>query len=621
MARHGVALTRASGLALAGVLCGILAQGANAATIAVTSAANSGPGSLRAAITAANPNDTITIPAIMISLTTGELAVSKSLTISGAGARATTIDGGGVARIFDVSGAVNVTLSGMTITGGVSSVGGGGVAVGESSAVTLSDSAVVGNTAFGATSGGGIANNGGTLTITRSLIANNFAGGAGGGIATEVVGSNGGFMTMTDSTVTGNLSASRGGGVYENTSTHPIALTNDTLEGNSAVGGGGAFDIENQSPVSLTNTIISANHGESGAQSCQFAGGSPASFSGGHNIEDTTPTQCMMSSALGDEVGVNPQLGELQDNGGPTDTEAIMSTSSALDAGSNAVCPSVDQRGVTRPQGAACDVGAYELVPTVDLGVRALAAPTSARVGDVLTLPFLVTSFGPQTAAGVTLALALPSGLGLVSVAGATGCMPAPTDCALGALSLASSTLVDVTVKATAAGVQTLTATVSGALVDLNPANNSGGAVVTVTPGPAPVAPVLGPVTLSPTRFRRGSRLPTLARAATGTTISFSLRQAAKVRLAFARRVAGVVSGHRCVASRSQHSHAKGCTRMLSAGALTIAARPGVNKLRFAGRLTRTSTLVPGSYLLTATARSAAGASSRSRTASFTLLP
>src|SRR5207245_6977832 len=78
----------------------------------------------------------------------------------------------------------------------------------------------------------------------------------------------------------------------------------------------------------------------------------------GHNL--SSDATCGFS-ASGDQTNTDPQLGPLQNNGGPTDTMALASTSPAVDAGGDASCPGTDQRGMIRPQGAHCDAGAYEL--------------------------------------------------------------------------------------------------------------------------------------------------------------------------------------------------------------------------------------------------------------------
>jgi Ca2+-binding RTX toxin-like protein len=79
--------------------------------------------------------------------------------------------------------------------------------------------------------------------------------------------------------------------------------------------------------------------------------------SAGHNLKDGDATTCFLTPQASD-VFADPQLGPLQNNGGPTKTHAIPTTSPAKDAG--AACSTIDQRGVGRPQGPACDIGAYE---------------------------------------------------------------------------------------------------------------------------------------------------------------------------------------------------------------------------------------------------------------------
>src|SRR5262249_54885293 len=134
------ALLIAFGLAL---LVGLsLTARASAETIAVANLDDSGPGSLREAIAKAAANDTITVPAGQITLTSGPLAVAKNLTIAGAGSGATTLSGNDASRVFTITGTPQVTLRGLTITHGSSADGGGIKAAGE---VTLQDVVVRGN--------------------------------------------------------------------------------------------------------------------------------------------------------------------------------------------------------------------------------------------------------------------------------------------------------------------------------------------------------------------------------------------------------------------------------------------------------------------------------------------
>ena len=109
--------------------------------------------------------------------------------------------------------------------------------------------------------------------------------------------------------------------------------------------------VQSGGSLTLVNTIISGNTSSSG-NNC-----SGAITSQGHNL--ASDGTCVLV-ATGDLSGMDPLLGPLQNNGGSTQTHALLSGSPAIDAGDNKVCPAADQRGVARPQGATCDIGAYE---------------------------------------------------------------------------------------------------------------------------------------------------------------------------------------------------------------------------------------------------------------------
>jgi hypothetical protein len=255
-------------------------------------------------------------------------------------------DGDGGA-ILNRVGALSVAHSVFTGNQG-GTVSGGGI---ENNDIALvSDSTFTGNTA-GAYGGGGLYNGlGGRLTVTNSTFAANSAGASGGGgLLIET-----GALTVTNSTFAGNTAGVGGsGGLY---STAAPSIVNSTFAGNSA-GVGGSGNISGT--LSLKNTIV--------------AGGSPRNCAGaitsqGHNL--VSGTSCGFSAA-GDLSIMNPLLGPLRDNGGPTPTQALLAGSPAIDHGDNAGCPTADQRGVPRPRGAACDIGAYEYggilyIPRVD---------------------------------------------------------------------------------------------------------------------------------------------------------------------------------------------------------------------------------------------------------------
>jgi hypothetical protein len=106
--------------------------------------------------------------------------------------------------------------------------------------------------------------------------------------------------------------------------------------------------------LSLTNTIITGNQW----YACEWhASGAVSLVSGGHNlVQDDSCNPVATDQSFTDAL-----LGPLADNGGPTWTHALLPGSPAIDAADDAVCPATDQRGVLRPQGAACDIGSYEL--------------------------------------------------------------------------------------------------------------------------------------------------------------------------------------------------------------------------------------------------------------------
>ncbi|HEX3238517.1 MAG TPA: choice-of-anchor Q domain-containing protein [Solirubrobacterales bacterium] len=389
--------------------------------------------SLRDAVAAANASadaqDTIEIPAGNYGLSTGnELTLSsgEQVTIHGAGARSTVIDGLGLGRVLKLSGP-NVAIEGVTITGGLAGpevgvtefVGdGGGILVIDSEKLALNQVTVAGNSAI--LNGGGISAPpesavSTAVTITNSTIAaNKVSGGVleglGGGIYAL------GDLTLVNSTVTGNgvenPGLNMGGGVLvgidpTNPNGTKAVLLNSTIAGNSvAAGGSGAgFSINNPTAgvvttFTVTNAIIAGNLSGGTAANC----GGVVTVTSANNIGgDAT---CMFTDAASKQ-NTNPLLGALADNGGPTNTMALTAGSPAIDAGTNTGCPATDQRGVARPQGSACDVGAYELVatppgkPSADLKLALKAKPKKYTPGKKLLFTLKVTNKGPSAATGV----------------------------------------------------------------------------------------------------------------------------------------------------------------------------------------------------------------------------
>jgi hypothetical protein len=229
-------------------------------TLTVTSAADSGPGSLRADIAAAKSGDTIifdpSLDGQTIALTSGVLDVDKSVTIQGPGAGLLTISGDNLSQVFEVKANQTVVLSGMTITGGQATFSGG--AIEDYGNLTLNSCTVTGNTS--ARDGGAIDVRpySGTvhgaevsLTIDNCIISNNSAP-FGGAITAYPTAT----TTISNSMVFGN--SSNFGGVIDNDGS--LTISNSMLLGNSATQEGGAiFSIYSTATVTVSGSIFSGN--------------------------------------------------------------------------------------------------------------------------------------------------------------------------------------------------------------------------------------------------------------------------------------------------------------------------------------------------------------------------
>lgn len=343
---------------------------------------------LRAAIEEANSlpgTDRIIIPAGTYSLTIpgsgedsgarGDLDITDSLIIIGAGKDRTFLDGGGLDRIFDVVGPnISVTLSGVTLFNGfiASDTGEGGGAIRNCASLHLTGVTVAENTVqekAGGGFGGGIFNKS-SCTISNTSVSENSAGRGGGiyngesGVLNVNVSTicvnyashgggllNEGSVRIRNSTVSSNRAAaenpSRGGGVWNSGN---MEIVQSTIARNMSSEGGG---LHNEGSLSMINTLLADN----GDANCSLRA---RVDSLGFNL-DSDDTCALLGE--NDLAAVNAKLGPLSFSGGQTKTHSLQFGSPAVDAGKDLIDEGIttDQRGVARPQGEAFDIGSWEM--------------------------------------------------------------------------------------------------------------------------------------------------------------------------------------------------------------------------------------------------------------------
>ena len=267
------------------------ALSAHAGTITVINTNDSGPGSLRQALTDASEGDTITFAVSgTIRLIRGELLVNKDVNISGPGTDNLAVSGNAKSRVFHISTGTTATISGLTIKNGVATGNypdnsGGGI-YNDHATLTVNDCAITGNFA---SVGGGINNDAfnpnhenvhAVLTINNSIFTENSVDGNGGAIYNYAYRSYAN-LTINKSAFTGNAAASFGGAVGNVTLDVPtstmVSLNNSTLTGNTATEGGGILNysvLNAPGTVEVNNSTLSGNSAEQGGGICNDSGDS-----------------------------------------------------------------------------------------------------------------------------------------------------------------------------------------------------------------------------------------------------------------------------------------------------------------------------------------------------------
>lgn len=340
--------------------------------ITVTSNADSGTGSLRQAISDICPGGTIDFDAGMsgqtITLTSGQLSIDKSMTIDGlTSSPGVSVSGGNAVRVFYITGGT-VVINNLTVENGVN-------VPDEPTGSTLN---------FGG-AGLYIYNAGTSVTLNNCAVINNSLSSFKYG--TAIITHYGTDLTLNNCTVSGN-SVGSGADVGGILSLGTTTINASTIVNNTSTGWVGGI-LSTAGTITMRNSILAGNTGMTGPD-CYIQ--TPASFqSAGYNMVGST-SNCPIATSTGDVTGFSYTsllLGPLQNNGGPNSTFALLPGSPAIDAvpGCNGA-PASDQRGISRPQGTNCDVGAYEavaLLPTVTFDANLGSGTMSPQTGSTPT--------------------------------------------------------------------------------------------------------------------------------------------------------------------------------------------------------------------------------------------
>ncbi|MBF0161171.1 MAG: DUF4347 domain-containing protein [Magnetococcales bacterium] len=343
---------------LATLLVTTAADETAATTVQATETADGLGLSLREAINVATAGDTIqfnttAMGTSTLTLSNGQISITKNLTIDGGSSGVTLSGGGANQRAFQVSSgsAINLNLTALTIdnfdpTGGVT---GGAISYSSVGGILTVQYTTVSNSSAGF--GGGIYLGNGTLNLYDSTVNTNTGTSSGGGLYVNTTGS----YAIDNTTITGNTAAA-GGGIFDNSTSGTHTISNSTIASNTATGsGGGGLNHFNTGSLTATNTIFADNSGTNP----DLYGTVTVNYS---LIENTTGGTITGTSNV---TGSDPVLSSLASNGGLTQTQKLGITSPALNKWSSGTVSSrssYDQRGSSyaRYANTYIDIGAYE---------------------------------------------------------------------------------------------------------------------------------------------------------------------------------------------------------------------------------------------------------------------
>jgi hypothetical protein len=343
---------------------------------------STGQNTLREAIANASAGDTITFDPSIAGQTirlSNQLSIAKNLTIDGTGQNVTISgdtdnDGTGDVSIFYIPSNVNVTIDSLTFdkanTTGTPYSG----AIQNKGNLTISNSLLSNNR--GSSISGAIYNDYKSLVVNNCTFSNNIFSGFGASIENLA-----GTVIVNDSSFSGNSAAS-GGSVIRggwgtvtlnnitafNNSGSAFSRLNTTINiNNSTIANNNdeAFDLSSNGTTTIKNTTISGNKkgivnkGTLHLLNTIVANSTNIDCENSGTIATNTNNLIENGNCI-PAVNDDPNLGSLQDNGGSTQTMALLPNSLAINAGDNTACLATDQRGITRPQNTTCDIGAYE---------------------------------------------------------------------------------------------------------------------------------------------------------------------------------------------------------------------------------------------------------------------